>query len=121
MGLDSGISTIECNAMSYTYDELHEKTVAHLREIAKEIEHDAVAGYSTMHKEDLLKALCTALGIEAHVHHDVVGVDKAKIKSEIRELKQQRESALASGDKQELKQIRRRIHRLKREIRRATV
>lgn len=107
--------------MSYTFEELHAKTVAQLREIATGIEHDALSGYTTMHKEDLLQALCTALGIEAHVHHEVVGIDKAKIKAQIRELKQQRDSAVASGDKKELKQIRRRIHRLKRKIRRATV
>lgn len=118
---DAAITTIECRAMSYTYEELHDLTVAQLREVAREIEHEAVAGYSTMHKEDLLQALCTALGIEAHVHHDVVGIDKARIKAKIRELKRQRDAVLASGDKQELKQIRRRIHRLKRAIRRATV
>lgn len=107
--------------MSYTYEELHAKTAAQLREIATGIEHDSLSGYTTMHKEDLLQALCTALGIEAHAHHMVVGIDKAEVKAQIRELKQKRDSALASGDKQELKQIRRRIHRLKRKIRRATV
>ena len=107
--------------MSYTYEQLHDMTVAQLREVAREVEHDAVSGYSTMHKEDLLKALCAALGIEAHVHHEVVGIDKTKVKAQIRELKNQRDSALASGDKRELKQVRRRIHRLKRELRRATV
>lgn len=121
MGPDCSISTIECMAMSYTYEQLHEKTVAELREVAREIADEAVSGYSTMHKDDLLKALCSALGIEAHVHHEVVGIDKAKIKAQIRELKKQRDSALTSGDKKYLKQIRRRIHRLKREIRRATV
>lgn len=96
-------------------------TVVHLRDVAKEIEHDAVSGYSTMHKEELLKALCTALGIEAHVHHEVVGIDKAAIKSQIKALKQDRAKALDSGDKQELKKVRRQIHRLKRSLRRATV
>jgi len=96
-------------------------TVAQLREVAADIEHDAVHGYTTMHKEDLLKALCTALGIETHVHHDVVGIDKSTIKARIRELKVDRDKALDSGDGKELKRIRRQIHRLKRKIHKATV
>lgn len=107
--------------MTHTYEELHEMTVAQMRDVAQEVDHDAVAGYSTMHKEDLLKALCTALGIEAHVHHEVVGIDKKAIKARIRELKLERNRALDSGDAKELKQIRRRIHRLKRAIRKATI
>jgi hypothetical protein len=107
--------------MSHTYEELHGMTVAQLRDLAKETEDDSLTGYSTMHKEELLTKLCAALGIEAHVHHEVVGVDKAAVKSEIRTLKQDRQKALQSGDKQELKRIRRRIHRLKRTLRRATV
>ena len=65
--------------MSHTYEELHDMTVAQLRDVAQGVEHEAVAGYSTMHKEDLLKALCVAFGVEAHVHHEVVGIDKKAI------------------------------------------
>jgi hypothetical protein len=50
--------------MSHTFEELSGKTVAELREVAKEIEDDAVKGYSSMHKADLLKAVCTALKLE---------------------------------------------------------
>ena len=107
--------------MSHTYRDLHAMTVAQLREVAADIEHDAAHGYTTMHKEDLLKALCTALGIETHVHHDVVGIDKSTIKARIRELKVDRDKALDSGDGKELKRIRRQIHRLKRKIHKATV
>jgi CII-binding regulator of phage lambda lysogenization HflD len=107
--------------MSHTYEELHGMTVAQLRDLAKETEHDGLVGYSTMHKEELLTKLCAALEVEAHVHHEVVGVDKAAVKSGIRALKQEREKALQSGDKKELKRIRREIHRLKRTLRRATV
>ena len=39
-----------------------------------------------MHKEELLVALCTALGIQAHEHHEVVGIDKSKVKAKIRAL-----------------------------------
>jgi rubrerythrin len=107
--------------MTHTYEELHSMTVAELRDVAKEMEDEATRGYSSMHKEDLLKVLCETLGIEAHVHHEVVGLDKTKVKAEIRELKQQRQVALDAGDHQELKKIRRQIHRLKRKIRKATV
>ena len=107
--------------MSHTYEELHAMTVAQLREVAEGLEHDELHGFKTMHKEDLLSALCKALGIEAHVHHEVVGIDKAAVKAQIRDLKVQRSSALEAKDSVELKRIRRKIHRLKRKIRKATV
>ncbi len=107
--------------MAHTFEELKEKTVAELREIAKGIEHDALKGYSTMHKEDLIKALCTALGIEAHRHHEVVGIDKAAVKAKIKELKKRREAALASKDGAELRAVRGKIRLLKRKLRRAMV
>jgi DNA polymerase/3'-5' exonuclease PolX len=107
--------------MAYTYDELHAKTVAQLRQIAKATDHEALRGYSTMHKAELLHALCLAFGLVEHVHHDVVGVDKGKIKATIRELKKQRAAALEAHDSPQLKVIRKRIKRLKREIRKATV
>ena len=95
--------------------------MAQLRDVAKETEHESLSGYSTMHKEELLTTLCAALGVEAHVHHEVVGVDKAAIKGQIKSLKADRQKALDSGDKQELKSVRRQIHRLKRSLRRATI
>ena len=105
--------------MEHTYEELHKKTVAQLREIAKELDHEAVRGYSTMHKEHLVPAICEALGIEAHVHHEVVGVNKSKIKAKIRKLKADRQKALDAHDSKELKKVRREIHGLKRKLRRA--
>jgi DNA-binding IclR family transcriptional regulator len=107
--------------MEHSFDELKKKTVAQLREIAAEVEHDAVHGYTTMHKADLLLALCTALGIEAHEHHEVVGIDKGTLKARIRGLKAERAAALEAGDYARLKILRRQMHRLKRKIRRATV
>jgi hypothetical protein len=107
--------------MEHTYEELHKMTVSQLRDVAKDVEHDAVHGYSTMHKEQLLLALCQALGIEAHVHHEVVGIDKTRVKGQIKALKVVRDEILASGDSKELKRIRRRIRGLKRKIRKATV
>lgn len=107
--------------MSHTYEELKAKTVADLREIAKGIEHEAVEGATQMNKDHLLKALCTALGIDAHVHHHAVGIDKAAIKARIRELKKKRDEILAAKDRQALPGVLRHIHSLKRQIRRATV
>ena len=104
-----------------SFDELQKKTVAQLREIASELEHDAVKGYTQMHKATLLHAVCVALGLEEYLHHNVVGVDKRTIKTRIRSLKTERDAALAAGDHVELKRVRRQIHRLKRQIRTATV
>ena len=106
--------------MEHTFEELRKMTVAQLREIAQETEHEALHGYSTMHKEELLPALCTALEIETHVHHEVVGINKRKIKARIRELKGERDAALEARDKRRLKVALRKIHRLKRTIRKAT-
>ncbi len=107
--------------MAYTIGELKRKTVAQLREIAQGIEHEAVQGHTQMNKDHLLKALCQALGIDMHEHHQVVGIDKRAIKTEIKELKKQRDQALEAHDHAGLKSIRRRIHALKRKIHRATV
>ena len=106
--------------MAYTHNELKHKTVDELRDIAKDIEHDAVQGYTQLNKEHLVVALSKALGIK-HEHHDVVGVDKASIKARIRELKQKREEAISAHDHAQLKVVRRTIHRLKRQIHKATV
>ena len=106
--------------MEYTFEQLKHKTVVELRELAKGIEHEAVQGYTQLNKEHLLVAISKALGIK-HEHHDVVGVDKASIKARIRELKAKREEALAAHDHAQLKVVRRTIHRLKRQINRATV
>ena len=57
--------------MAYTFNELRGKTVAELREIARDIRHDAVQGYSQMNKSHLLPAVCLALGIDTVEHHSV--------------------------------------------------
>ena len=106
--------------MAYTFEELKHKTLAELREIAKGTDHEAVQGYTQLNKEHLVVALSKALGIQ-HEHHDVVGIDKSSIKSRIRELKTQRQAALAAHDHAQLKVVRRTIHRLKRRIHKATV
>jgi hypothetical protein len=107
--------------MAHTYEELKKKTVDELREIAKGIEHEAVQGYTQMNKEHLLPAICKALGIDARAHHQVVGIDKSKLKAELHRLKAERDRFLEAHDHKQLKSVRRRMHRLKRRIRAATV
>jgi hypothetical protein len=105
--------------MAYTYHELKVKTIADLREIAKTVENqDAVKGFSQMNKEHLLPALCQALGIAMHEHHEAVGIDKPALKAKIRALKAKRDEALAAHDHERLKNVRRQIHRINRDIRR---
>ena len=106
--------------MDYTFEQLKHKTVAELREIAKDNQHEALQGYTQLNKEHLLVALSKALGIK-HEHHEVVGVDKASIKARIREMKKKRDEALAAHDHVQLKTVRRTIHSLKRQIHKATV
>ena len=107
--------------MPLTYEEIHKKTVAELREIAAGIEDERLQGHTQMHKEQILPILCQVLGIEQHAHHEVVGIDKSKVKAEIRALKSARSAAMEAGDHDELRRVRRRIHRLKGRLRRATV
>lgn len=106
--------------MAYTYEQLKHLTLAELREIAKDNTHEAVQGYTQLNKEHLIGALAKALGIQ-HTHHDVVGIDKSTIKARIRDLKTQRAAALEAHDHAQLKAVRRNIHRLKRQIHKATV
>ena len=99
--------------MAHTYDELKDMTVAQLREIAK----DTITGASQMNKEHLLPALCAALGIETHAHHDVHGIDKTAVKAQLRALKIERDRALDIHDHVRLRSIRRQMHHLNHQIR----
>jgi len=105
--------------MEYSYEELKKKTVAELRDIAAGIQHDAVQGHTQMHKADLLVALCKALNLDMHEHHVAKVAEKTAIKAQIRQVKSKRDEALQARDHTQLKQIRREIHRLKRQLRKA--
>lgn len=107
--------------MDYTFEKLKKMTVADLRKIAKETDHEAVQGYSQLNKEHLLKALCTALGIDMRTHHTAVGINKTAIKAKIKELKKKRDAVLLEHNHKELKLVRSKIHRLKRKLHKATV
>ena len=108
--------------MAHTYEELHKKTVAELREIAKELDHEAVKGYTQLNKEHLLPAVCEALGVKVdkHHHHEPVGIDKKKAKDTLKELKAEKQKAIEARDRAQLKAIRRRYHNLNHKIRAAT-
>ena len=103
--------------MAHTYDELKGKTIDELREIAKGVENEAVQGYTQMNKEHLLPALCKALGIDAHEHHQVKGIDKPAIKAKMHELKRERAAAIEAHDGEKLRSVRREYHSLNRQIR----
>jgi hypothetical protein len=103
--------------MAFTYHDLKAKNIQELRDIAKDLSHDAVQGYTQMNKEHLLPALCLALGIEVHEHHDVTGIDKAAIKAKMQALKRDRQTALDAHDPGRLHALRRQIHHLNRQIR----
>jgi DNA-binding IclR family transcriptional regulator len=107
--------------MAYTFEELKHKKVNELREIAKEMDQEEVQGYTQLNKEHLLEAICHALHIDMHVHHEVVGVDKSTIKSQIKGLKKQRDEAILSKKPDDLKRIRRKIRTLKKILRKATI
>lgn len=107
--------------MPYTYDELSKMTVNELRKIADTIEHEELKGHSTMHKEKLLPILCKVLGVDMSAHHKATLSNKGKIKSEIRQLKVERDKAISTKDKEKLRAVRKRIHQLKKILRRTIV
>ena len=107
--------------MAYTFKELKHKTVAQLREIASGLDHEAVKGYTQLNKDHLLEAICKALDIDMFEHHEVVGLNKTRIKTRIKELKKVRDKALEAHDHKELKMVRLKIKKLKNRLRRATV
>ena len=107
--------------MAHTYPELKAKSLAELREIAAGIEDEAVKGYTQLNKDHLLAALCNALKIDMHVHHEVKGIDKAATKAKIREWQRKRDEALAAKDRGKLKVALNHIHHFKHQLRKAMV
>ena len=106
--------------MDTTYKDLKAMKLSELKEIAAGMDEE-VKGYTQMNKEHLLQAICQALNIEMHEHHEVVGVDKAGIKAEIRKLKKERDKALESKNKKKIITTRKKIKALKNTLKRATV
>ena len=106
--------------MAHTFDELHQMTVAGLREIAETQNEDDVKGFKALKKAQLLALVCKVLGVDAHENHSAQGIDKAAIKAQMRQLRSARNAAIDAHDHKELRVVRRKIHRLNRQIRRAT-
>ena len=107
--------------MAHTYPELKAKPLTELREIAAGIEHEAVKGYTQLNKDHLLTALCKALNIDMHVHHEVKGIDKPATKAKIREWQKKRDEALTAKDRGKLKVALNHIHHFKHLLRKAMV
>ena len=105
--------------MAYTYDQLKGMTVAELREIAAGILHEAVQGYTQLNKEHLLVALAKALNLDTHTRHKIQGIDKSGVKSQMKELRKKRDTALEAHDHAQLKSVRRQLHSLRRSLRKA--
>ena len=103
--------------MAHTYEELKKKTVAELRDIAKDVHDDAVQGFTQMNKEHLLPALCKALGLDAHEHHAAALAQKTAVKVRMQALKAERLKAREHGDPEKLRQVRREYHALNHELR----
>lgn len=105
----------------HTFHDLNRLTVAQLREIAAEIDHPAVSGYTQKRKSEVLTGICTALGLEMHEHHDAKGINKTTVKTQIKEWRVKRDTALESGDHAQLKMARTKMRRLRRKIRKSLV
>ena len=103
--------------MAHTYEELRKKTVAELRDLAKDLHHDAVQGFSQMNKEHLLPALCKALGVDAHEHHVAALAEKTRIKATMRALKAEKDKARSAGDHDRIESLRRHYHHLNHALR----
>jgi len=106
--------------MTHTFPELKHKTLVELKEIAVGIE-PPVQGYTQMNKEHLLVAICTALNIDMHVHHEVKGIDKNAVKAKIKVWQKKRDEALASGDRKSLRVALNHIHNFKHQLRKSMV
>ncbi len=106
--------------MAYTFPELKHKNLVELKEIAAGIT-PAVQGYTQMNKDHLLEAICKALNIDMHAHHEVKGIDKSAVKAKIREWQKKRDEAKAAGDRANLKVALDHIHHFKHQLRKSMV
>ena len=93
--------------MAHTYEELKKKTIAELRDLAKDIQHEAVQGYTQLNKEHLLPALCKALGIDSHAHHAAAIAEKAAVKARMREINAEK----ATGPRERGRDLARQLRR----------
>jgi hypothetical protein len=102
---------------------LDKMTVKELREVAADIPE--ITGVHGMKKDELLGAIKKAKGIEDEAPKAAAkpkktgGGEEMAVKQKIKLFKTKRGEALAAGDKEAAKILRRRINRLKKKSRRA--
>ncbi len=99
------------------FKELEKLTVVKLREEASKFED--LKGVSGMKKPQLIDALCQKLGIE-RPHAKVDGIDKPTLKGRLKELQAKRKQALADRNHETLVDLRMRIKRYKRMLKKHT-
>ena len=107
--------------MPENFESLARKSVADLRAVAKGIEHEALAGHAQLAKEDLVRALCRAQDIAIPEHRKESAVDRRAVKAQIQAWKEKRTQAVEARDATQLARARRRIQRLKRKLRAASL
>src|SRR6187402_3326304 len=95
-----------------TFHELQKIRVVELRQMAAKY---GVEGTSAWKKPQLIEYLAEKLGIDRHAHGPL-GIDKVAAKKQLHALKADRDAALNAHDAKLLKQLRRKMHRLKRQI-----
>lgn len=98
------------------YHDLQKTTVIKLREMVKG--YGDVKGFSGLNKGELVDLVADREGIEKP-HKIIVGINKPMIKAELKTLKQQRDTAIASHDRPTLKYVRRKMHRARRQLHKA--
>ena len=103
--------------MTHTFESLKKMTLAELRDVAKDVQHEAVQGFTQMNKDHLLPALCQAFGIDAHEHHPAHSDIKFTTRARMRELRTKRDEAVRAGDHDALHLIRREYHHLNHRLR----
>lgn len=105
------------------YHDLENMTVIKLREEVKKISD--VKGLTGMKKDELIAALVSHLGIEVPEKKQAkkAGPGKPKTKEDLKqsisELRSERETARSAGDSKKADILRRRIHLLKRQLRKS--
>ena len=104
------------------YHELEKMTVVRLREKASE--YPDIKATSAMKKDELVAALAEKLGLEKPEPKPKkkgkskrAPLGKEQIKAKIVELREQRVNARSANDKKKVVLLRRRIHALKRRLR----
>lgn len=104
-----------------SFEKLRKKNTEELRELAKGLEGEGIPGFANLGRSELLLALCKALGVREDETKHVKLADSKAIKARIQELKAERSGALESKDGVALKRVRRKIHKLKHQLRAASL